>query len=57
MKNVDVIVIGGGMIGLSIAYWLTKKDKTVLVLEKGPTLAAGSSGAGDGHMVMAASRV
>ena len=50
MKNVDVIVIGGGMIGLSIAYWLTKKDKTVLVLEKGPTLAAGSSGAGDGHI-------
>ena len=42
MKNVDVIVIGGGMIGLSIAYWLTKKDKTVLVLEKGPTLAAGT---------------
>lgn len=27
MKNVDVIVIGGGMIGLSIAYWLTKKTR------------------------------
>ena len=50
MKNADVIVIGGGMIGLSIAYWLTKKNQTVLVLEKGSTLAAGSSGAGDGHI-------
>lgn len=50
MKNADVIIIGGGMIGLSIAYWLTKKNKTVLILEKSSTLAAGSSGAGDGHI-------
>lgn len=51
MKNdIDVIIVGGGMIGLSVAYWLTQKDKKVLVLEKTATLAAGSSGAGDGHI-------
>ncbi len=49
-KDADVIIVGGGMIGLSIAYWLTKKQKSVLVLEKTATLAAGSSGAGDGHI-------
>ena len=50
MNNADVVVIGGGMLGLSITYWLTKKHKKVLVLEKGSTIAAGSSGAGDGHI-------
>lgn len=50
MKNADVIVIGGGMIGLSITYWLTKKHKKVLVLEQGSSIAIGSSGAGDGHI-------
>lgn len=49
-KSADVIVVGGGMMGMSTAYWLTKKKKSVLVLEKGATLAAGSSGAGDGYI-------
>ena len=49
-SDIDVIIVGGGMIGLSVAYWLTKKNKKVLVLEKTETLAAGSSGAGDGHI-------
>ena len=33
-KTWDVIVIGGGIIGLSCAYYLTQEGKTVLLLEK-----------------------
>lgn len=35
MKNYDVIIIGGGIIGLSSAYYLGKAGKSVLVLDKG----------------------
>ncbi len=35
MKQYDVIIIGGGIIGLSSAYYLGKAGKSVLVLEKG----------------------
>lgn len=49
-KNADVIVVGGGLMGLSTAYWLTKKNRKVLVLEKGASLAHGSSGATDGYI-------
>ncbi len=34
-KNWDVIVIGGGIIGLACAYYLTQDGKRVLLLEKG----------------------
>ena len=50
MKQADVIIVGAGMLGLSTAYHLTKKGRKVLILEKGATPAAGSSGAGDGHI-------
>lgn len=43
----DVIVIGGGIIGSSIAYHLSCRGMGVTLLEKGD-LAAGSSGACDG---------
>jgi len=42
----DVIVIGGGIIGLSSGYYLTKQGKRVVVLEKGG-FADGASGACD----------
>lgn len=42
----DVIVIGGGINGLSIAYFLTSAGKKVLLLEK-KGLGAGASGACD----------
>jgi glycine oxidase len=35
MKNWDVIVIGGGIIGLSLSIELRKKGATVLVVERG----------------------
>ena len=35
MKHYDVIIIGGGVIGLSSAYYLGKAGKSVLVLDKG----------------------
>ena len=35
MKHYDVIIIGGGIVGLSSAYYLGKAGKSVLVLDKG----------------------
>lgn len=35
MKHYDVIIIGGGIVGLSSAYYLGKEGKSVLVLDKG----------------------
>jgi len=46
MKS-DVIVIGAGIIGSSIAYHLAQRKASVILVEKGD-LAAGSSGACDG---------
>lgn len=39
----DVIVIGGGIIGLATAYYLTRQNQSVLVLEK-EYIGAGSTG-------------
>lgn len=41
--HIDVAVIGSGSLGLWTAYELTQSGKRVAVLEKGSTLAAGSS--------------
>jgi sarcosine oxidase subunit beta len=35
MDRADVVVIGGGVTGLSSAYWLAKAGRDVLVVEKG----------------------
>ena len=42
----DVVVIGGGIIGSAITYYLTKKGKKVVLAEKG-YLVNGSSSACD----------
>ncbi|MHA2937070.1 NAD(P)/FAD-dependent oxidoreductase [Vibrio sp. RC27] len=41
--NADVIIIGGGIIGCSTAYYLAKKGKSVVVLEKSQVMGYGGS--------------
>lgn len=43
--TVHVVIIGAGLIGLSIAYALTRRNASVTVLERRKTVAAGTSGA------------
>lgn len=42
-REYDVIIIGGGIIGLATAYYLAQQKQSVLVLEKG-SIGAGSTG-------------
>ncbi len=44
-KSYDVIVVGGGIIGCSVAYYLAKEKIKVLVLEKDTVGSHASSGA------------
>lgn len=46
-KQYDIIVIGGGIMGSSVAYYSAKEGKKVLVVEK-MDQASGSAGATDG---------
>lgn len=43
----DVIIVGGGIIGCSVAWQLSKLEKKVLVIER-KDVASGSAGATDG---------
>ncbi|MGZ3865779.1 MAG: L-2-hydroxyglutarate oxidase [Bacteroidia bacterium] len=49
-QNYDVIIVGGGIVGLATAYKLTKKfpEKKVLVLEKEQEVAAHQTGHNSG---------
>lgn len=47
MRDADVIIVGGGIIGCSVAWQLSKLGKQVLVLER-TDVASGSAGATDG---------
>ena len=33
-NTADVVIVGGGIIGCSIAYYLAKKGKSIIVLEE-----------------------
>ena len=44
-NTAEVVVIGGGAIGCSIAYYLAKKGAKVVVIEKSKGLCSGASGA------------
>ncbi len=47
MTKADVVIIGGGVIGVAVAYNLTKRGLKVILVEKND-LASGTSGACDG---------
>ena len=43
-NTADVIIIGGGIIGCATAYYLAKKNVSVIVLEKDKSIGNGGSG-------------
>ncbi len=47
MNDYDVIIAGGGIIGCSVAWQLSRRHKKVLVIER-KDVASGSAGASDG---------
>src|SRR3989344_3209586 len=47
-----VVIIGGGLAGIALAYWLARLGcRSVLLLEKGEGLCQGASGRNGGHIV------
>ncbi|WP_053367999.1 NAD(P)/FAD-dependent oxidoreductase [Bacillus sp. FJAT-27245] len=50
MKHCDVVIIGGGIIGCSIAYYLSKFGKDVTILERGE-FVSGTSSRCDGNIL------
>ena len=42
-NTADVVIVGGGIIGCAIAYYLAKKDKSVIVLEGSDHIGNGGS--------------
>ena len=51
-SRVDIVVVGGGLSGVSLLYWLTKlfgSSKRILLLER-KHLAAGATGRNGGHL-------
>ncbi len=51
LKNAEVVIAGGGVIGSAIAYFLSLKGVKAVLLEK-EGIGAGSSGACDGAVLM-----
>ncbi|MFC1903877.1 NAD(P)/FAD-dependent oxidoreductase [Chloroflexota bacterium] len=51
-KTAEVVIIGGGVIGCSIAYYLARKGVSVVVIEKKGGLSLGASGANQGGCVI-----
>ena len=47
----DVVVIGGGVVGTAVAYYLAREKVNVLLVEKGG-IAHGSSGKCDGAVLV-----
>ncbi len=51
MKTYDAVILGGGIMGLSCAYYLTLKNKKVALIEKNQ-IGDGSSGACDDMILL-----
>ncbi len=51
LKNADVVIVGGGVVGSAIAYFLSLHKIEVILLEK-EEIGSGSSGACDGAVLM-----
>ena len=49
MKSPDVVIIGGGVIGVASAYYLAREGVDVVLVERNE-VASGSSGANQGNM-------
>jgi len=49
-KPLDVIVVGGGVIGSAVAYYLSRDGARVALVERGP-IASGTSNACDGNIL------
>ena len=52
MENYDTVVIGGGVIGTSVAYYLSKKGIRVALVEK-EDITSGTSSRCDGNVLIA----
>jgi glycine/D-amino acid oxidase-like deaminating enzyme len=50
MKHCDVLIIGGGIIGCSIAYYASKSGRTVTIVDKGE-FVSGTSSRCDGNIL------
>jgi sarcosine oxidase subunit beta len=50
-RSVDVVVIGGGVVGTAIAYFLVRNNMDVLLVEKG-AITAGTSGRCEGDVLV-----
>src|ERR1700748_2311859 len=51
-KEVDVVIVGGGLAGVSVAYNLSKAGKTVALVEDG-FIGSGETGRTTAHLVTA----
>ncbi|WP_353646889.1 FAD-dependent oxidoreductase [Mesorhizobium sp. WSM2239] len=47
-KSADVVVIGGGIVGASAAYFLARRGLSVALIEKGISAASSRAGTGAG---------
>ena len=50
-KTADVVVIGGGVIGTAIAYFLVRNNMDVILVDKG-AITAGTSGRCEGDVLV-----
>jgi len=50
-RDADVVVIGGGVVGTAIAYFLARNNMDVILLEKG-AISAGTSGRCEGDVLV-----